>query len=94
MEPDKLLSRISESIHGKDPFAVAYLFGSRARGDNRSNSDWDILILVNERKVTNEIEDKFRDGLYDIELESGSSNLNVYLYKRLLEQNPDLFSII
>jgi len=81
MEPDKLLSRISESIHGKDPFAVAYLFGSRARGDNRSNSDWDILILVNERKVTNEIEDKFRDGLYDIELESGQV-ISTFIYTK------------
>lgn len=26
--------------------AVAILFGSRARGDNKIDSDWDILILV------------------------------------------------
>lgn len=50
---------------------MAYLFGSRARGDFRPDSDWDILILVDDDLVTNEIEDKFRDDLYDIELESG-----------------------
>lgn len=50
---------------------MAYLFGSRARGDFRPDSDWDILILVDDDQVTNEIEDKFRDDLYDIELESG-----------------------
>jgi predicted nucleotidyltransferase len=26
-------TRISESIHSADPNAIAYLFGSRARGD-------------------------------------------------------------
>lgn len=50
---------------------MAYLYGSRARGDFRPDSDWDILILVDDNLVTNEIEDKFRDDLYDIELESG-----------------------
>ncbi len=71
MKQNIIKDRISQSIHVKDPNAEAYLFGSRARGDYRDNSDWDILILVNENKVTNDIEDKFRDELYDIELESG-----------------------
>jgi predicted nucleotidyltransferase len=71
MGNDQIQFRIKRSIHAKDPRAVAYLFGSRARGDSRADSDWDILILVDENQVTNEIEDKFRDELYDIELESG-----------------------
>ncbi len=29
-----------------------WLFGSRARGDNRENSDWDLLLLVNKDKLT------------------------------------------
>ena len=40
-------------------------------GDFRPDSDWDILIPVDSKKVTNEIEDKFREGLFDIELDSG-----------------------
>ncbi|HAL80974.1 MAG TPA: hypothetical protein DCO83_01070 [Mucilaginibacter sp.] len=39
--------------------AEAFLFGSRARGDNRKDSDWDILILIDSDRVTNEIEDNF-----------------------------------
>lgn len=27
--------------------AVIWLFGSRARGDNRRDSDWDVLVLLN-----------------------------------------------
>ena len=30
----------------------AILFGSRARGDARSDSDWDVLILLNKEKIT------------------------------------------
>lgn len=71
MGNDQIQFRIKKSIHDKDPKAVAYLFGSRARGDFRADSDWDILILVDEYQVTNELEDKFRDDLYDIELDSG-----------------------
>lgn len=71
MGNDQIQYRIRKSIQEKDPKAIAYLFGSRARGDFRPDSDWDILILVDDDQVTNEIEDKFRDDLYDIELESG-----------------------
>ena len=28
------------------------LYGSRARGDNRNDSDWDLLILLNKDKIT------------------------------------------
>ena len=66
-----IINKISNSVHNCDPTAELFLFGSRARGDNRPESDWDILILVDNPKVTNEIEDKFRNELYDIELESG-----------------------
>lgn len=71
MESNQIKKRIKKSIKKRDSKAVVYLYGSRARGDFRPDSDWDILILVDEDQVTNEIEDKFRDDLYDIELESG-----------------------
>ena len=32
--------------------AEAILFGSRARGDARADSDWDILILIDKDKAT------------------------------------------
>ena len=71
MTTDSVLNNITSIIHRQDPSAQAFLFGSRARGDNRPDSDWDILILVDSLNVTNEIEDQFREDLYNIELESG-----------------------
>jgi len=71
MSVDQIKNKIAVTIHEKDPNAVAYLFGSRARGDFKPDSDWDILILVDQTKVSNDIDDKFRDGLYNIEIETG-----------------------
>lgn len=81
MNKSLIINRIKKTIHDKDPKADAFLFGSRARGDNRSDSDWDILILVDSSKVTNEIEDQFRDGLYDIELDSGQI-ISTFIYPK------------
>lgn len=81
MEKNEILNRISQSIHHKDPNAEAFLFGSRARGDNRKDSDWDILILIDSNKVTNEIDDKFRDELYNIELETGQI-ISTFVYPK------------
>ena len=86
MKKNNLLERIGQTIHDNDPKAEAFLFGSRARGDNRSNSDWDILILVDNKKVTNAIENKFRDKLYDIELDSGEI-ISTFIYPKDFWEN-------
>jgi len=35
------------------------LFGSRARGDARKDSDWDLLVLIDKEKKTQEDENKY-----------------------------------
>ena len=81
MSNDVVLNSITTAIHGQDPSAQAFLFGSRARGDSRPDSDWDILILINNQLVTSEIEDKFRNVLYNIELESGQI-ISTFIYSK------------
>ena len=81
MNSESFIDKISVTIHRQDPSADAILFGSRARGDSQPDSDWDIIILVDEPKVTNEIEDKFRDGLYDLELDSGQI-ISAFIYPK------------
>lgn len=61
-----------------DPSAEVILYGSRARGDERTDSDWDIIILT-DLHVNIETERKFRYNLYDLELETGES-FSVFVY--------------
>ena len=91
MSSDAVLKNISTAIHKQDPKAQAFLFGSRARGDNKHDSDWDILILINNQTVTSEIEDKFRDVLYSIELESGQI-ISAFIYPKSYWQKNLKFS--
>ena len=91
MEQNLIRDRITKTIHDKDPMAEAYLFGSRARGDFKADSDWDILILIDDDKVTNDIEDKFRDDLYDIEIESGQV-ISTFIYPKDYWRNTLIYS--
>lgn len=91
MSNDTIIESISSAIRAQDPTALAFLFGSRARGDHKKNSDWDILILVDNEKVTNEVEDKFRDVLYNIELESGQI-ITTFIYSKEYWQKKMKFS--
>ena len=91
MDHNIIRDRIKKTIYTKEPHAEAYLFGSWARGDFQPDSDWDILILVDDEKVTNEIEDKFRDDLYDIELEAGQI-ISTFIYPKLFWRETLRFS--
>ena len=71
MESKAILNRIKAWISEVDPEAEVYLYGSRARGDHRADSDWDILLITPRKKVTRDYETELRDPIYDIELESG-----------------------
>jgi uncharacterized protein len=68
-----ILRLIKERIRKKNPNAQVMLFGSRARGQATSYSDWDILILLNSPNVTRQKEKEYREELFEIELETGES---------------------
>ena len=65
-----IIELIRRKVKETDPNAEIILYGSRARGDEKENSDWDILILTN-YPITYKEEQKFRHSLYDIELDTG-----------------------
>ena len=73
-----LATRIRTEIKKIDPKAKVVLFGSRARGDARKDSDWDLLILIDSQDV-GEKEDLFRDKIYDLELETGEI-ISMFVY--------------
>ena len=71
---------IREAISLVDPKAEVILYGSRARGDERQDSDWDILVLT-DYSVDLQTERKFRDRIYDLELETGEP-FSVFVYSK------------
>ena len=68
---DEMLGKIKEIIQQQSPGAEVYLFGSRVRGEESSESDWDVLILVDTHKITRELEKKITYPLYDLAFDTG-----------------------
>ena len=54
----------------RDHITALYLFGSRARGDWQPDSDFDILVIVPERRQA--LVDQLYDAVLDVNLETGS----------------------
>ena len=71
---------IKLNIKEIDPNAQIILYGSRARGDERNDSDWDILVLT-DYPVDIKKESIFRDHLYDLELETGEP-FSIFVYSK------------
>jgi len=71
---------IKQVVARIDSKAEIILYGSRARGNERPDSDWDVLILT---KYPVDIikERQFRNALYDLELETGEP-FSVFVYSK------------
>ncbi len=103
--PDTIFrQRIRDTIRAAEPSAECILFGSRARGDAREDSDWDVLVLV-EGEVTDARKRRIRYTLYDLEFEVGMVLASIIkskeqwykeatFYKTWLAQNVEQEGII
>lgn len=76
----KLLEQCRDAVREVVPGAEVILYGSRARGDAGWDSDYDLLVLV-DGPVDWRLEDRIRQRLYGIELESGAA-LCVNAYRK------------
>ncbi|HZJ19441.1 MAG TPA: nucleotidyltransferase domain-containing protein [Pricia sp.] len=65
-----IVSSVKQEVDKISENNEVILFGSRARGDFRYDSDWDFLILLKKKKLTKTEKNKLRDKLYEIELEA------------------------
>jgi len=68
---EMLLNKIKQAVLLCEPEAKIYLYGSRTNKSFKADSDWDILILLQQSKITADIENNVTDPLYDIEFETG-----------------------
>lgn len=81
----EIINKIKYTVLDFDPKAEIILFGSRARGDEKPDSDWDLLILtsfaINEKKKR-----ELRDKLFYVELETEQSFSSIIHSKIYWEQ--------
>ena len=79
------------TLHAVAPDARALLYGSRARGDAREDSDWDILILIDKDRVEGGDYDAIAYPLFELGWELDEA-ISPVLYIRFLElaSNPSL----
>jgi predicted nucleotidyltransferase len=88
----EVIAEIKEIVKKTDDSATVILYGSRAKGTARPDSDWDVLILVNKPVVSIKDEQLFRHQLYDLELKTAES-FSTFVYsqqewKNRLSQTP------
>lgn len=62
---------IKNAVLSVDENAEVILFGSRARGDYKEDSDWDVLVLTKKDEDDFSSKRLIRDALYELELSSG-----------------------
>jgi len=68
---EKILQQIIKVVNENAPDSEVYLYGSRAKGTAKKLSDWDLLILLNRPSISHDLETKFMDDFYELELETG-----------------------
>ena len=71
IKKDKIISDIIKVANQTHPDSEIILYGSQARGDSNENSDWDLLILLNQSNISFEQETKIMDDYYELELSDG-----------------------
>ncbi len=88
MKRADVVEQIRKIIHEIVPTAKAILFGSEARGEARSDSDIDLLILVGGEKMSLEQEESITLPLYELELKTGVTISPIIMLKKLWENRP------
>ncbi len=84
----KIISMIRNTIRESEPEAQLILYGSRARGDAREDSDWDVLVIVDRPRLTLRERSKIQYPIWEKGLDIGEE-INVFPYtRRQWEQAP------
>lgn len=85
---EKILNLIRNTIREVEPTAQIILYGSRARGEARKGSDWDVLVIVDRPRLTIEEKGNIEYPVWDKGLGLGEE-INVFAHsKKQWEQAP------
>ena len=85
---DKVLDMTRATVREQEPDARTILYGSRARGGAREDSDWDTIILLNNPKMSHYDRYAIACELWDKGLDIGEE-INSLVYRR--NAPPSLF---
>ncbi len=77
----QILHQIKATVLATDPGATLILYGSYARGDNREDSDIDILVLLDKDRITNDDRERIGYPLYDLARKT-DTEINPIFYTR------------
>ena len=88
MQRPEIVEQIKQTIHKTEPTATAILYGSEARGDARSDSDIDVLVLLEGDRRDLKREDRLSGALYDIELATGLPVSPMIMLRSQWENRP------
>lgn len=69
MTPSVMTNKITNVLQSIAPSYDVVLYGSRARGEATDESDWDILLLLD--NVTRQKKQELRRVLYELEWQTG-----------------------
>jgi predicted nucleotidyltransferase len=72
MTHSAILDTIASFTDKRYPNSEVYLFGSRTKKTSKPDSDWDILLLLDQETVDPETEKSIMDDFYELELKTGT----------------------
>jgi predicted nucleotidyltransferase len=75
------LQKIKFAVLSVDDKAELILYGSRARGDNKEDSDWDILVLTDE-EIDKSRKSNIRHKVFGLELEYAQAVSAMFIDRR------------
>ncbi len=84
----EIVKQIKETLQRVAPTAQSFMYGSQARGDFRPDSDIDLLVIVDEDRLSIKEEQQITIPLYEIEMETGVPISAMIVLKKNWEKRP------